>query len=103
MDAVRFAELLHTQREKRAGVFTQKELDELRAIQRLAHRLYGDRGVCEILTDSPGVFNVGYFIDPIIVGRPKSKRRVRYTMHGTSVAELEEQARHLGIAGVLRR
>ncbi len=112
-------ETMIKQEQKRNKLFPQVDLQELRAVSRMAARLFGDGkdgwqkgkgygGVVEFDAARPGIMLVGYFLDPPLrseysrdpMGRPR-QRRTQVVLRGATHAELIVQARMLGIAGVL--
>jgi hypothetical protein len=76
---------------KRLGLFASVELDELRALKRLAHTVFGDTGLLEFDRRKPGNISMGYYVDPPRPGRPNQSRRRILVFHGRSHRELAEQ------------
>lgn len=80
------------QSERRSRIYTQTELDEVRAISRLAYELFGTRGVVEQGPAEPGIFYVGQYDRVYGPETPTQNRRRCLLLRGASHAELVAQA-----------
>ena len=97
-NAVKLLELQAEQAARRRDFHGHHELDELRAMKLLAHKIFGPRGVLEANPDEPGVVYIGEYdrvYHPLV---PTQRRRRRLVLRGYSHAELVEQARLLGFS-----
>jgi hypothetical protein len=92
------------------GTFAEMETDELKAIARLALRLFGNASqsyqsrehgtrygaLIESGPEEPGIVYIGFYIDPPTV--MPARRRRRLLFRGAKVRELEAQARLMGFS-----
>lgn len=96
--------------ERKAGAFNMMELDELGALIRLAHKLFGDANQVYAWSGGDelfryggmleggaelGVLYLGFYIDPPSV--PTNVRRRKLLFRGCKISEFEEQARVMGM------
>jgi hypothetical protein len=96
---LRLAEVRANQAARRqVRVIDQVELDELRAVKFLAHRLWGELGLVEFDADPVtqrriGPLQIGYYLDPPNRRAPGNRRRTRMMFQGASHRELVDQVR----------
>lgn len=94
----RLHDLQREQGAQRTRVYTQTELDELRACKALAYRLWGDGnqaggGLVEADAFGKGMLAIGRYLDPPLPGVPNFRRRRKLFFRGASYAELLAQVR----------
>jgi hypothetical protein len=92
--ARRLNELRNEQTVKReaAAVTSRWDPKELRALAKLAHDLYGPRGMAEIDQDAAGLIKIGMRVggEP---RRPGRMARCRWMFRGATIGEITEQVR----------
>lgn len=98
-------ELQRNQAAKRSKLYVQTEVDEIGAIRDLAYACFGNRGFVETNAAEIGIFYIGFYVDgpaPQQFDHSRSKNCYR-VFRGATHAELEEQARLIGLKPWFRK
>lgn len=94
----RFIDLQRNQAAKRPKVWRAIMHDELTAIKKLGFDCFGRAGFIETNSNEVGMIYIGFYTDGQWANRFISHVRERkLILRGTSYAELEEQAKFLGL------
>ncbi len=86
-------DLMRNQEAKRTDAFRCIDTKELRAMQRLAHRLFGRRSMLEMNPGEPGVVYVGIYATEYPPSIPCAQRARKLVLRGRTYAELVAQAK----------